>query len=195
VLNKARKPERFFVRPDCVPRTVSDLRELLLADRFRPPITERSSNGTSPGGLNPVLYCSITSCESYATQHTSTDSSRHPFFLQDTRSKILLRVSWKTMTSNLRHSPLGGYLSTAHTVRQVRASMHHCQLRRPMLHCLAFQPFLSASLSESGSARYAATFLFLLGYTISFIAYNNCRGQTLPRSTTHDACLLVFILR
>ena len=72
VLNKASKPVRFFCRRASVPpRTVSGFAELLLVDMLRPTSTDRSSNGTSPGGLKPVLYCSITNWESYGPTHAT----------------------------------------------------------------------------------------------------------------------------
>jgi len=64
VLNKARNPVRFFVRPVSVPLTMSIFTAPVLGAMLVP-ITDRSSNGTSLGCTNPVLYCSITICESY----------------------------------------------------------------------------------------------------------------------------------
>jgi len=69
VLNRARRPVRFFVRPPTVPLMVSAFRELLLPVTLVP-VADRSSNGTSLGGGSPLLYSSITVCESY--MHTYT---------------------------------------------------------------------------------------------------------------------------
>ena len=90
VLNKARNPVRLLPPLPTVPLTVSVFTVFNAAGLM--PGSDRSSNGMSPGGVNPVLCCSMSSCESCTADHTAAWLISSPHHQQTNLPPLLCYV-------------------------------------------------------------------------------------------------------